>query len=400
MAGRPSPIGALSTVPAPLPRSVDNVLAVVFALLAFFLPWAEWPKNVVLGMIAIIFLGLWTTGRIRTRPFSLLDAGSLALAVGFGLSLFSTPDRALTLKWWWKTAQGLLVLFMFSRLLRVAPRAGRTLGWSLLTCTAAVELAAIVAFLASGRHLASTPQERIPIFAVAQSSSAIYLEFLLPVAILHFVQSPGRRAPWISALLGSVLALGIALTLSRVGFVVMALTFVYALFRWSKRSRRWVIPVLILLGVWLAIPGGGGERFTTDIRAGFKESSLQWRRDVWVDAWELYRTRPWTGYGLGAFSKQLDPGWSTSVYRHIHNIFLAGLFEAGPAGLIGVVAFVGAIPWALWKRRREPGAEAALLAWGALAIHGLVEYPIRDEPFIVFCAVLALAGRRSNETVA
>lgn len=388
--------GGAATGSRDLPPALDKALAVLVALLAFFLPWAEWPKSVLLGMIALVFIALWVSGRLRIRPLTLLDLGSAALALGFGLSLLSTPDRALTLKWWWKTAQGLLVLFAFSRLLPVVPRAGRTLTWSLLVCTAMVEIAAAVEFFASGRRLAATLQDRIPIFAVAESSSAIYMEFLLPVAILIFVHAGSRRERWLAAAGGTVLAAGIALTLSRVGIIIMAMMFLYALARWPKRGLRWALPVLVGLGLWLAIPGGGRERFARDIRGGFRESSLQWRRDLWLDAWNLYKTRPWTGYGLGAFGRQVDPTWSTSAYRHVHNIFLAGLFEAGPAGLVGVSAFVIAIPWAFWRRRRRPYSEAALLAWGALILHGLVEYPIRDEPFIIFCAVLAMASAESQ----
>jgi O-antigen ligase len=84
-----------------------------------------------------------------------------------------------------------------------------------------------------------------------------------------------------------------------------------------------------------------------------------------------------------------------TVPNRAHNDYLELLVEAGVPGLAALAAAAAVLALALWRARRDPPAGSAALAlFGAaglliLAIHSLVDYPLRSMSIAMAAAVCA-----------
>jgi O-antigen ligase len=239
---------------------------------------------------------------------------------------------------------------------------------------------------------------------ISPDDLAGFLEQLLPLAVAYMLA--GRIKPVTRIFLGYaalVMAAGLVVTFSRGGWIAAALGVLTVLIvLLGHRNHR--LPALILL---LVLVGGGAwfarkyltrtvaymARVEGTIQGG--EKVLDYRRDMWRAAEQMWLDHFWWGVGPGHYDYrfreyrparlQLRPGYA-------HNDYLNLLADWGAVGglivLAGMAAFAAGI-WQSWPhvRRAETefkrgggrsnrfafflGASAGLLA---LAAHSLVDF--------------------------
>lgn len=105
---------------------------------------------------------------------------------------------------------------------------------------------------------------------------------------------------------------------------------------------------------------------TPNVRAG----TLEWRFQTWGDLIEVWRQRPFIGYGLNTVYF-VDP----QVGKPAHNDFLRYLVEGGIPGLLFFLLFQGVVMGELWRRyRRMSSSSAQVLV--AVAFSAVVAWAI------------------------
>ncbi len=135
-------------------------------------------------------------------------------------------------------------------------------------------------------------------------------------------------------------------------------------------------------------------------------SSVTIRKEIWEHSLALIGQYGLVGTGLGSFAQVYplseDPMKVEWVFiNHAHNDFLELILELGLPGVVLIMVFL--FWWlkrtiALW-RTREPTrfARAATIASGALLLHSLVDYPMRNAAlssvFGMAIAMMVIGGR-------
>lgn len=135
-------------------------------------------------------------------------------------------------------------------------------------------------------------------------------------------------------------------------------------------------------------------------------SSVTIRKEIWEHSFALIGQFGLTGTGLGSFAEVYplseNPGTVDWTYiNHAHNDYIQLVLELGVPGAIVVAAFV--FWWVkrtveLW-RVREPArfARAGTIASGALLLHSIVDYPLRNAAlssvFAMAIAMMVIGGR-------
>jgi O-antigen ligase len=201
-----------------------------------------------------------------------------------------------------------------------------------------------------------------------------------------------------------VMALSLALTLSRSGISAMAFSLLLAgwfVTRSLQSSRRKTVAIVYLLLLAVAVAGGVG---TDTIAKRFSTTAEQFedRRGAWEDAATIASAFPVVGTGLGTYgvaTLQYQRHELTNHYDQAHNDYLQLLAEGGvlltiPAGLL-----IGALTLATRQRARETvvGSTAywlragAITALIAIALQESVDFslqiPGNAALFVVVCAI-------------
>jgi O-antigen ligase len=103
-----------------------------------------------------------------------------------------------------------------------------------------------------------------------------------------------------------------------------------------------------------------GVMNTPDTRGG----TLEWRFQTWGDLLEIWRQRPFVGYGLNT-----TPFVNPQVGKAAHNDFLRYLVEGGIVGILFFLLLQGVVIWELWRRYRQlAGSPAQVLVAIALSL--------------------------------
>ena len=211
-------------------------------------------------------------------------------------------------------------------------------------------------------------------------------------------------------------ALGVVLTASRMGILLLPIAFAACL--WMLRPwltftpRRLaygaaVVATLAVLGLVLL----RDSSVLTAVLARF-DFSEELRPQLWVDGYYVARKYFPFGVGMGDFvpafvaDERLESIWP-SLPNRAHNDFLELASEAGMVGLLAL----SAISWTLIRALRQGRGEATglpanLALFGAaslviLALHSLVDYPFRSMALAglgAVCAGLLLSPRQDGES--
>lgn len=223
----------------------------------------------------------------------------------------------------------------------------------------------------------------------------------------------GRHGRERGALLGmaqGVLALGVVLTGSRAGFVLLVLSLPLHWLIWRSggerkgfsngaQGARWLIPgaVAALLGL-AVLAGPAGARLLARFAPGGEG-----RFELWTDSWRAAIAYWPAGAGLGTFPSAFGPFERLETVdatrpNRAHSEYLEYLVEAG--ALAPLVLVIGGV--CLWRLARAggwSGAAAAPRCFAAgalalLALHAILDYPLRNMALACVAGLCAglLAG--------
>ncbi|MEV6495419.1 O-antigen ligase family protein, partial [Actinoplanes sp. NPDC051633] len=205
------------------------------------------------------------------------------------------------------------------------------------------------------------------------STTTHYIEFstvmamTLPFAI-HFARfAPERRARQLFIIASLLIAAAIPATVSRTGFVAVALAFVVLIpvWGWRMRFNMAVIGTFIVAGLMVIKPSLTNTLVELFANAG-KDTSITARTKRYEMVGYYFSQRPWFGRGTGT--------WISPQYQFLDNQWLA---TALSNGLVGVAALAllhfAAITLAVISLRRSASTEdrhlcAALIATQLIAL--------------------------------
>lgn len=199
---------------------------------------------------------------------------------------------------------------------------------------------------------------------VNRNQFSALLEMCLPFAvglILDFAPQGARAlAACAGALVSALLMAGIVLSLSRGGYFIALLSFlflgwVYALTRLRGLARIFtmLVSLLAVAGATLALASGRLLDRMLPAAAGLAaEASLSDRIAFWKETLHVITAYPIFGCGFGGFISAVTPFRATAAARtldYAHNDYLQFLAEGGfiaviPAAIVGIL-----IARALWR---------------------------------------------------
>ncbi|MGY6160200.1 PglL family O-oligosaccharyltransferase [Paraburkholderia strydomiana] len=237
--------------------------------------------------------------------------------------------------------------------------------------------------------------ERLPFGNMAQANHlATYIAFAMAGAL--FLVQTRRIAVAIWALVSTLFAVGLALTVSRgpwlqMGVIVVAgFWMAFAQTRAEPQLRRshrqWLIPIAlgVLFFVVNALIRWANVRYHLELGQSaadrFKDAGqIAPRLALWKYGWTMFRTHPLMGVGWGEFPSYQYQFAKTlggvEIANNSHDIFIDLLAKTGLIGL--AIVLFGLVTW-LVRVVRAPQSAARVFGIaliGVLVMHALVEYP-------------------------
>ncbi|ALE55821.1 Wzy polymerase domain-containing protein [Paraburkholderia sp. RL17-368-BIF-A] len=237
--------------------------------------------------------------------------------------------------------------------------------------------------------------ERRPFGNMAQANHlATYIAFAMAGAL--FLVQTRRIAVPIWALVSTIFAVGLALTVSRgpwlqMGVIVVAgFWMAFAQTRAEPQLRRshrqWLIPIAlaVLFFVVNALIRWANVRYHLELGQSaadrFKDAGqIAPRLALWKYGWTMFRTHPLLGVGWGEFPSYQYQYAKTlggvEIANNSHDVFIDLLAKTGLIGL--AIVLFGLVTW-LVRAVRAPqsaGRVFGIALIGVLVMHALVEYP-------------------------
>ncbi len=417
-------------------RLVDGALeGGVLALLLFApLPYGSvlpWAQVVIEGGVALLLalsvIRAAVSGAAEVRLTPLMWP-ALAMAGLIGWQLVS-PGGSVSPSATWESARlygaylGLLLVVTALPLTRarVARLAVGVVGWAVVLAGVgfARQFGVGAAWLIP--HLDATP--RLTSTFVNPNHQALYFSMGLFVALGLLLRPSARRPrprdpgpglrrgpleglPARVLLAGAllVLALALALTLSRAGIVSAAagLLAMLALAVSGRIRSRAVLPILaVVFGTTVYAGWVGLESVADRFAAVAREPASDLRWGIWQATLSVVADAPVAGVGLGAFPDGVSPYRPAEVpaekiVDYAHNDFLQLLAETGILGLmIALWALVGLLTFTVrrWRARRDPLVRGLVLggvgAVVAAMIHSVVDFGLHMPANAVALVIVA-----------
>jgi O-antigen ligase len=380
---------------------------VVGVLVAFWRvrPRNDWCRAVDLLVFAALALCVL---QLLPLPVALTTSGGERAVILAELRAAGTAPGLMAISLdRWATLRALLATAVFAVVwwsARQVPRAQR-----IRLIKAALVVALPMAVLGIVQALGKPDATGGQAFFTSRNHFAALLTMLLPFAIAAACcDRPAAlwvRLAW--SVLAAVLAIAVALTYSRTGVVLAALSLAVALWGivWPKLgSRRGrilaVASVAAAVGVTVL---ASVERLHARFVDGLL-GDLRWH--YLARSWRVMGDYfPW-GSGLGTFpgayernealESLLSPAWSPGEYifaLYAHNEPLQVGIEAGLPGLVILLAFICIVAWGVFAilrkgQRADPWRFAAAISVPVPLLHSLVDSPLRT---LACSAFLALA---------
>ncbi len=206
--------------------------------------------------------------------------------------------------------------------------------------------------------------------------------FLVPIFFLTQWPDLISNKKWrLLALIGLVLA--IIATGSRAGALFLALglivQFASKVFKMPEGER--VKKALYLLFPLCIVAGS----FSVGFYMGKGLDSIEGRLIFWKASWELIKSRPWSGYGLGSFRGMypegvarlaLEEGAPLALPVHAHNDWIEFAVELG---IIPGLIFLSIAIWAICKAWSQ-GYRYIALSLGVLVLQAGWDSPLHTAP--------------------
>ncbi len=171
---------------------------------------------------------------------------------------------------------------------------------------------------------------------------------------------------------------------------------------------RWVLlsfPVL-LGGIWWAVRRFGTQEVAEFLLVTNTTMTAAGRSELWQRAIYMLQDFPYTGIGLGAFSRVMPVLYPTfligpdAVVPQAHNLFLQTGVDLGIPGLVGFIAFLTAFSIAAVQTVRmarqthlQPLAMGLLGGFMVYLVHGLVDaVTFSTKPGTVIWVIMGLTA--------
>lgn len=207
---------------------------------------------------------------------------------------------------------------------------------------------------------------------------AMYLEPPLAFSVAFVVYASSARERLVALACCALMLIGVFLTLSRAGYLAMAVFAVLVVV--TLPNPRWRVGAVAGLAVATLI---AVELPIFSERIGTFAHSVQLRTSIYQQALKMLGQRPVTGAGISGFPVRVAPfrPASQEIELYPHNLWLTTWSELGLLGLIAfAVIFFGLLWGAARAIRRSAGVYRAVL-WGSIGtlvlylVHGMFDSP-------------------------
>jgi O-antigen ligase len=302
-----------------------------------------------------------------------------ALALIVGASLAATPDGA------GRLCNGLALMHLLAALLSLVMQQIQMSG---------INAMPFVMYIASEGQAFMRP------YANVAQPNQLALLFCLALASLWYLYQSFRLTAMVSVLLSLMLLWGIALTQSRIAWMILPVFVVLCGMRpVGERAvdRRFLLIMLLLyiaLVLWMPQIGQmlGFSSGSVIERSGGRSERLV----LWQQAWQMALSHPWLGvgwFGFGAEQVRIAADFSPTTYaEHSHNLLLN---FAAELGLPVTILIFSMLTWWFWQTclrvmRIKPALPVrfATLFLLAVFLHSLVEFPLWYAFVSIPCALL------------
>jgi len=351
-------------------------------------PAQAWPWLYLLPFV-LAGVAMALAGRIGPRQPARVAVAYPALAAllaVFALSTLLSQERTLSatalgcvagvVVFWWCSGQ----MLENSRLLEAT--------W-LVAVLAVLELAIRVILSRLNEGLDQIPLEVRSVTWLGKHQIAWVFNLFAPFLLARFIGDQRRSVSLFNGLVWAIVGLANYLLLSRMGLLVFVLATLGVCFLNAVHWRRWIV-LMGTAAAGAAIVIANNLRITTFVASTFLDralnSGIDLRLRVWEEAWDMFRTHPFVGIGLGTFDKiayqmpatAANPDFQLNGW-HEHNVPLHILTEAGVLGLAAWVflwyVIVGALvrAWRTGSREQRVYAAATLVSVVAFQILSMTE---------------------------
>jgi len=416
-----------------------GVAALVFAAPLWMLPLegsANSAKLIlilagILLILGILVIGSWGKRELIVRiPWLFFGAAPFVAASLISLTFAKNPFFAL--------GSLLLVCLFIAYGLAVAGLAssGHRVRRFLGALLAAGAIASIIALLQAaglfGDPMLSPVQRATSTFGNRNFLGSFLGIIAIPTAGLFF--SVRRRSLQVAVLGGSVICVVGALLVQQTGILLallVGLVFVtvgVAIFRLGHVVRKNVRKILVLvlvvslgagagLAMWVVQPHEEVRRTSGLIVEDLWAANYGTTREIdWRVGWEMFRSHPWTGVGLGNYKasfleakSQVLAGPAGEIYaepirraEQAHNEFVQVAAELGIPGILAVICCFGLALACFWIRIcAAPGGirqiELLMVIAGLVvaAAHAVVSFPFHLP--VSALSLITLLGLASSE---
>lgn len=228
--------------------------------------------------------------------------------------------------------------------------------------------------------------------------SANYLAFfLVPTALYLIYRLVTYRGfqQLLAAVEFVIVISALVLTGSRggyLGFAAGALVWAVMLILRSnlwERLTGWLVLGSGLVGGLIALVAFPGRLQTSD----------DIRKIVWGHSWDLIKSHPFFGTGLGGFHHAMaNLSWPILDAGHIvardvsnsHNLYFTLWLNLGLVGLLSIIWLVSVAVRRAWLLRVDPLAWVTLAVLASILVHGLVDTPVwKNDLLVIFWLVVA-----------
>lgn len=207
---------------------------------------------------------------------------------------------------------------------------------------------------------------------------------------------------WSAAFLAAILVFvaGVLATRSRAGAAVLLISLPAAFLLLRSKSRRlfgaFYILVAVMVVLALAVWTSAGEVVVSRLGGSFEDARFPYWSEAWIGARQYWPV----GSGLGTFAdiyQTVEPLAlvGPAYVNHAHNDYLQLLLEGGIAALLLIVATMSFLTWRMIAALKNTSDSWQVLARAAgvglliIAVHSIVDYPLRMLSLITVCGLLA-----------
>jgi O-antigen ligase len=330
---------------------------------------------------------------------------ALLFLVAGAMSLVAAPDHRAALGLYRAyLIEPIAFFFVVSTVARTAERA---LLMALGLGVGAVGLAipnAIVVLDAARQHTLNVSSTTPVVIYLTANAVALFLVPLIALAGSVLLFRSGRPERLVSLIFLAIAVPTVLLTLSRGGFVALAVV-VFGL-AMAHRRRWWFLAASVGAAIIFALIPPVTARIAVEVNLSNGSNTLVGRWGLWSATLKMLRDHPLFGAGLSGFTERLGPYWNaghSDRFIDPHNIVLNFWSETG---ILGVVAFawilvtVFRMSWRGWRQALPdwcPIHYGVFLAMVAVLVHGLVDVPyFKNDLSFEFWTLVALtwAGTR------